>query len=217
MKTIQKGKIISILAGRNARTASAAPDMHQATEPGTVLVMQGVDASDGRHKPDPRARAKCVKAYIEMKQTRGWDDDKLRKTLEKRGVATQAYFPDTGLELTLFLPVKTYKKKDGHLVLIRLKLAQNATYFDACLIVKVAFETVELHKPIRIPVVDTLKAQADAVMRAYHALYDGVYCVAGVEALPGWPGPEGLHNMHRKVALAARQCLNILNTRPAIT
>lgn len=217
MKTIQKDKIVSILAGKNARTVSVAPNVDQPETSGTVLVMPGIDASDGRHKPNPRARAKSVKAYMEMKRTRGWNDDKLRKTLEKRGVATQAYFPDTGLELTLFLPRKTYKKKDGYNVLIRLKLAQNATYFDACLIVKVASETVELHKPIRIPVVDTVRAQADAVMQAFHALYNGVYSVVGVEALPGWPGPEGLYKMHQKVALSARQCLNLLNTRPAIT
>ena len=42
-----------------------------------------------------------------------WDDHKLRKALEKRGITGQSYFPDTGLELTLFLPMKAYKKKDG--------------------------------------------------------------------------------------------------------
>jgi hypothetical protein len=152
-----------------------------------------------------------------MERTRGWDDHKLRKALEKRGMTALSQFYDTGLELTLFLTMKAYKKKDGYRVLVRLSLAQSAAYFDACLIVQVASETVELHKPIRILVVDTVKAQADEVMRAYHALYDGVYAVIGVEALPGWPGQEGLYNMHQKVALAARQCLNIPNTRPAIT
>jgi hypothetical protein len=205
------------LAGKSAQKANSVPEVDEAGKSGTVLAMPGIVASEDRRVNNPRARAKCVNAYIEMKRTRGWDDDKLRKTPEKRGIVTQSYFPDSGLELTLFLPMKSYKKKDGYHVLIRLKLARNATYFDACPIVKVATETVELHKPIRIPVVDTVKAQADAVMRAYHALYDGVYSVVGLGALSGWPGQEGLYNMHQKVALSARQCMNILNTRPAIT
>lgn len=72
-------------------------------------------------------------------------------------------------------------------------------------------EKVELRKPIWIPVVDTARAQADALMRAYHALSNGVYSAVCVDALPGWPGPEGLDDMRRKVVLAARQCLNRLN------
>lgn len=76
--------------------------------------MPGVDVSDGRQKPDPRARAKSVNAYSEMKRSRGWDDDKLRKTLERRGINAQSYFPATGLELSLFLPMTEYKKKDKH-------------------------------------------------------------------------------------------------------
>jgi hypothetical protein len=46
-----------------------------------------------------------------MTRTRGWDDHKLRKTLEKRGIIAQSYFPGTGLELTLFRRWKAYKKK----------------------------------------------------------------------------------------------------------
>jgi hypothetical protein len=215
MKTKQKTKVVSILAGKSAQKANGVPDADEVGKSGTVLVMPGIVASEGRRKDNPRARAKSIDAYIEMKRTRGWDDHKLRKALEKRGVIVLSQF-FTGLELSLFLPMKAYKKKDGYRVLVRLRLAQNATYFDACLIVQVSSETAELHKPIRIPVVDTAKAQADEVMRAYHALYDGVYTVVGVESLPGWPGREGLDTMHQKVALAARQCMNRLNTLPEL-
>lgn len=216
MKTKARSKVVSILNGKKALATTPVASTEDPNEPGKVLLMPGTDASDSPQKINPRARIRTIDAYKEMVRVHLWDDLKLRKALEKRGINSLSYFPDEGFELTLFLPLKVYKKKDRHRILVRFKLAPNATYFSASLIVKVAWETVELHKPIRIPVVDTVKAQTDEVMRAYHALYDGVYCVIGVEALPGWPGLEGLAKMHQKVALSAKQCLNRLNTMPKL-
>lgn len=177
---------------------------------GQVLALKE-DITIGR-KPaaNLRNRARVIDAYHVMVRERGWDHYKLRKVLEKRGVYALPYFPDDGLELTLHLPNKHYKSKDFYRIFIQLKLARKCTHFDAYLIVQIAHssEGCRLHKPIRVPVVTTLKAQAEEVMKAYHALYDGVFCVIGPEALPEWPGDEGLERMNERVVLSAKQALN---------
>lgn len=159
-----------------------------------------------------KQRERVVAACKAMTRENGWDDYKLRAALDKRGIYAQPYFPDSGLELTLHLPMKHYKKKDFYRIFILLKLHPKATHFDAALIVQIAhgWETCSLHKPIKVPVVTTLKAQVEEVMRAYHALYHGVFNVVGVENLPGWPGDDGLQRMNDKVVLQAKQVLNQL-------
>jgi len=210
--TIKRKKAVPIPIGDATRSTPTEPIAPG--EPGSVLSMPSTIGTVNVRVKDPAMFKRTIRAWQAMVMARGWDSSKLIKWLGKRGVFSISQFYDDGLELTLFPPVEYNIKRETHRVLILLKLSPDADYFDARIFVQVHTETHMLHEPIRVPVVDTIKAQTDAVMRAYHALYDGVCCVVGAENLPGWPGDEGIADMNRRVSLRARQCLNRMNTLP---
>lgn len=185
---------------------------------GAVLYMPGILAAQLELPGLDGQRERTVRAYQSMCSARGWDEQKLRKCIGKRGVHTQAHFADDGLELTLFMPSASTTSasipaaEPAYHIRLRLKLRPDCSQFDAVLVACVATETRALHAPIAVPVVNGARAQADAVMRVHAALAECVAVVVGVENLPGWPGLAGIADMHRRVALRARQCTNALNT-----
>lgn len=153
-------------------------------------------------------RAKVLDAMRAMESAMGWDHYKIAATLKKRGLYSLAYH-DICLEMTFPLPEPRKRNLDE--VAVRFRLNEKATQFDAYLVYKICYREVPLHKPITVPIVPTVRAQAAEMEKAFTALYHGVYKVVGIKNLPGWPGEEALDKIRDEIALRACGVLNQLH------